>query len=121
MTYRITAPAERDIKSILAETLKVFGTLQLAVYVAIIDRALAMVGEEPDRPGSIDRSEIRPGVRLFHLGLAAGRRGAAAHCIYYATGRMTDGSMGAIVLRILQEGMEPRHKILPTKAKSRRS
>jgi toxin ParE1/3/4 len=112
MTYEITEPAERDIKSILAETLKVFGTHQLVVYAGVIDRGMAMVGEDPERGGSIDRSEIAQGVRLFHLELAAGRSGAASHCLYYTTGRMSDGVVGTIILRVLYEHMEPRYRVI---------
>ncbi len=112
MSYEITEPAERDIRSILTETLTSFGTSQLAVYAALIEKAMAMVGENPERPGSLDRGEIAPAVRLFHLELAAGRSGAAAHCLYYTTGRMSDGRVGTIILRVLHESMEPRHKVV---------
>ncbi|MDA8230269.1 MAG: type II toxin-antitoxin system RelE/ParE family toxin [Magnetospirillum sp.] len=112
MTFEIARAAERDIKDILAETLKVFGMRQLAVYAAIIDKGMAMVGDDPERAGSIDRSEIGRGVRLFHLELAADRRGAAAHCLYYATGEMSNGANGTIVLRVLHEHMEPRYKVV---------
>lgn len=112
MTYEITKAAERDIKEILAKTLKVFGTHQLAVYGEIIDRGMAMVGDDPERGGAIDRSEIVPGVRLFHLELAAGRSGAASHCLYYSTGMMSNGVVGTIILRVLYEHMEPRYKVV---------
>jgi toxin ParE1/3/4 len=112
MAYDKTKPAERDIKSILANTLTVFGTHQLVVYAKIIDRGMAMVGDDPERPGSIDRSEIAQGIRLFHLELAAGRSGAASHCLYYTTGRMSDGVVGTIILRVLHEDMEPRYKVI---------
>jgi toxin ParE1/3/4 len=71
-----------------------------------------MVCDDPQRPGSIDRSELAPGVRLFHLELAAGRRGGAAHSLYYSTGRLPDGTIGTVVLRVLHERMEPRHKVV---------
>ncbi|PKR87423.1 type II toxin-antitoxin system RelE/ParE family toxin [Pleomorphomonas diazotrophica] len=89
-----------------------FGTHQLAAYAAIIEKGIGMVGEEPERVGSIDRSSIAPDVRLFHLELAAGRRGAAAHCLYCTTGRLANGEAGVIILRVLHEGMEPRGKLL---------
>jgi toxin ParE1/3/4 len=112
MSYEITEPAERDIRDILRETMKMFGMRQLASYGQIIERGLEMIGEAPDRPGSLDRSEWAPGVRLLHLELAAGRRGAAAHGIYYSTGTLSDGSIGTIILRVLHERMEPRHKVI---------
>jgi toxin ParE1/3/4 len=107
MTYRISEPADRDIKEILAYTLKRFGPRQFSVYRDVIKRGMSMVGDDPAHPGSIDRSQIAPDVRLFHLELAAGRSGAAAHCLYYTT-----GIAGTIILRVLHEGMEPRHKVI---------
>jgi toxin ParE1/3/4 len=112
MAYEMTEPAERDIRGILRETLKGFGSSQLSAYAQIIEKGMIMVGEDPERPGSIDRSEVVPGVRLFHLELAASRRGAAAHCLYYTTGRMSSGVIGTLILRVLHEGMEPRHKLV---------
>lgn len=111
MSYELTLAAERDIRDILAATLTTFGTHQLATYSALIERGLELVGAEPERAGSLDRSAIAPGVRLFHLELAAGRRGAA-HCLYYTTGKLSSGEVGVIVLRVLHEGMEPRGKLL---------
>jgi toxin ParE1/3/4 len=92
--------------------MKMFGPRQVQVYGRLIERGIAMAAENPGRLGSLDRSEISPGVRLLHLELAAGRRGAAAHCLYYMRGRLSDGSTGAIVLRVLHERMEPRHRIV---------
>ncbi len=51
-------------------------------------------------------------MKLFHLELATSRRGGAAHCLYYATGRVSDGSIGTIILRVLHEHMELRHKVV---------
>lgn len=112
MSYKLTRAAERDIRDILTYTLKVFGAHQLAAYTGIIEKGLAMIGDDPGRGGSIDRSGIAPGVRMFHLELAVGRRGAAAHCVYYTTGQMKSGGAGTAILRLLHEGMEPRHKVV---------
>ena len=112
MNFEITEPAERDIKDILTKTLKVFGTHQLAVYADIIDKGIAMVGDDPDRGGAIDRSEIAPGVKLLHLELASGKSGGAAHCLYYTTGRMSNGEVGTIILRVLYEHLEPSFRVV---------
>ncbi|MEI6559244.1 MAG: type II toxin-antitoxin system RelE/ParE family toxin [Rhodospirillaceae bacterium] len=112
MKFEITEPAERDIKAILTKTLKVFGTHQLTIYADIIDKGIAMVGDDPDRGGAVDRSEIAPGVKLFHLELAAGKSGGAAHCLYYTTGKMSNGAVGTIILRVLYEHMEPRFRVV---------
>ena len=112
MTYELTKVAERDIKDILSTTLKTFGTRQLTVYASIIERGMAMVGDGPERFGTVDRAEIASGVRLFHLELAAGRSGAASHCLYYTTDRMSNGVVGTIILRVLYEHMEPRYRVV---------
>ena len=112
MTYEIVKAAERDIKDIFRETLKTFGAHQLVAYEQIIIRGLEMICDDPYRPGSLDRSELAPGVRFFHLELAAGRRGGAAHGLYYSTGRLSDGTVGTVVLRVLHERMEPRYKVV---------
>ncbi|WP_051228894.1 type II toxin-antitoxin system RelE/ParE family toxin [Pleomorphomonas oryzae] len=121
MIYDITATAERDIREILTATLKMFGTHQLSVYTGIIERGIALVAEDPERPGSIDRSSIAPNVRLFHLELAAGRRGAATHCLFYTRGKVSNGEVGVIILRVLHEGMEPRYRLLRTLSQYKRT
>jgi toxin ParE1/3/4 len=112
VSHRLTGPAERDILDILRATRTMFGTAQLRSYAALIDKAILMVAENPDRPGMLPRPELGPDVRLFHLELAAGRRGAAAHCLYYTTGQLPDGTIGTIILRVLHEGMEPRRRVI---------
>ncbi len=117
MRYELTGPAERDIRSILRATLQMFGPRQVRAYAGIIQRGIEMAAEDPDRPASLDRSALVPGVRLLHLEFAAGRRGGAAHCLYYMRGRLSDGSPGVIVVRVLHERMEPRHRVVGTLAK----
>jgi toxin ParE1/3/4 len=112
MRYAIAEPAARDIKSILRETLRTFGTRQLTAYEQIIDRGIKLVADAPNRPESLDRADLAPGVRLFHLELAAGRRGGAAHCLHYTASRLPDGAIGIIILRVLHEHMEPRYKVV---------
>ena len=112
MRHELTEPAERDIRSIVRDTMRMFGPRQVQAYARILERGIELVAENPDRPGSLDRSEIFPGVRLLHLEIAAGRRGGAAHCLYYMKGRLPDGSDGVIILRVLHEHMEPRHRVV---------
>jgi toxin ParE1/3/4 len=112
MSWELTEPAALDIRDILRETLKSFGASQLAAYEGIIARGIDMIADDPERPGSVDRSELAPGVRFLHLELAAGRRGGAAHGLYYSTGRLSDGSIGTIILRVLHEHMEPRYRVV---------
>lgn len=112
MNYRLTEAADDDIVDILRETTRQFGPLQRKRYAALIERAIEMVAEAPECPGSRQREDLAAGVRSFHIEIAAGRRGAASHVIYYLCGRLDDGRDGVIVVRLLHERMEPlRHLV----------
>jgi toxin ParE1/3/4 len=112
MKHQLTEPAEQDIRDILRDTLRMFGPRQTAAYAGIIGPGIALAAEQPDRPGSLARDELAAGIRMLHLEIAAGRRGGAAHCLYYMIDRLSDGSTGVIVLRVLHERMEPRHRVV---------
>ncbi|AZN99648.1 type II toxin-antitoxin system RelE/ParE family toxin [Mesorhizobium sp. M9A.F.Ca.ET.002.03.1.2] len=112
MRHELTEPAERDIRDILRNTMQMFGPQQVRVYARIIELGIQLVSEDPDRPGSVERAELAAGVRLLHLEIAARRRGGAAHCLYYMKGRLSDDTIGVIVVRVLHERMEPRHRVI---------
>ncbi|MET3580870.1 toxin ParE1/3/4 [Mesorhizobium robiniae] len=112
MRHELTEPAERDIRDILRNTMQMFGPKQTRAYARIIELSIQLVSEDPDRPGSIERAELAAGVRLLHLEIAARRRGGAAHCLYYMKGRLSDETIGVIVVRVLHERMEPRHRVI---------
>ncbi len=107
-SYRVTETAKRDFRAILKETEAYFGSRQREIYKRLIATGVEMVAAEPGRGGSWDRGGILPGLRAFHLENAAGKRGAAAHTLYYGMERMPDGSPRVVILRLLHEGMEPR-------------
>lgn len=73
--YQLTTAAEEDVAGILRESRRLFGPIQRDKYTQILERAIRMVTEAPERPGSRDRRDLADGVRSFHLELAAGRRG----------------------------------------------
>ena len=104
--YRLTELADADITDILAHTLREFGQVQFEAYWGLIDKAADMVGDDPMRPGSRPRDELGEGVRSFHVEIAARRRGAASHILYYIP-----GDPGALILRVLWEGMEPKPRV----------
>lgn len=109
--YSLTALADADIADILAFTLREFGPRQFEAYWELIDRAGSLVGENPTRPGSKARNELGEGVRSYHVAAAAGRRGAGSHVLYYIAGRLHDGTEGAVILRVLWDGMDPSHRV----------
>lgn len=91
----------------LRETGRRYGPLQRRRYAELIERAIRMVAENPERPGSRQRDDLATGVRSLHVELAARRRGAAAHVLYYLRGRLDDGRDGVIIVRVLHDRMEP--------------
>jgi toxin ParE1/3/4 len=106
--YRVTEAAKRDFRAILKETKEYFGSRQREIYKRLIAKGVEMVAEEPGRGGSWERGGVLPGLRAFHLENAAGKRGAAAHTLYYGLDRTPDGSPRVVILRLLHESMEPR-------------
>ncbi len=107
MPYRLTPAAAQDVADILRDTARVFGPLQRARYAALLDRAVELVVETPERPGSRRRDDLGPGIRSFQVELAARRRGAASHILYYMLTRVEDGSDGIVIARVLHKSMEP--------------
>ncbi|MFS2013702.1 type II toxin-antitoxin system RelE/ParE family toxin [Azospirillum sp. CT11-132] len=105
--YRVTDAAKRDFRMVLKETLERFGTHQRETYRRLIAKAVTMVAEDPCRGGSRDRGSVFPSLRAFHLETVAGRRGAAAHMLYYAVERPPGGAARVVILRLLHESMEP--------------
>lgn len=112
MNWQIAAAAQRDIQNILLQSRRQFGPRQMTAYAQRIDRGIELIAASPTPAGSIDRSDIAAGVRSFHRELTARRRHAAVHCLYYRIGELTDGSIGAIVLRVLHDRMEPRRRVV---------
>jgi toxin ParE1/3/4 len=112
MNHALTEAAVQDIRDILHEILPRGGARELMTYQQIITSGIEMVADSPDRSGSIDRADIAPGLRMWHLALTAGRRGAAAHCLYYRLGRLSDGATGAVILRVLHQRVELSREML---------
>lgn len=110
MKLRLTIAADRDIEHILAATYRLFGRNQLVVYSEIIKRGLSLVAEEPYRASSHDRSDLRAGIRSFHLQLAARRQGGAAHVLFYRVMRGVEADE-LVIIRVLGDEMEPRNRV----------
>jgi toxin ParE1/3/4 len=110
--YSYTAAADNDVEGILRYTASRFGPLQRRRYAELIDTAALMIAADPMRSGSRVRDEMAPGVRSFPVELAARRRGAAAHVLYYVQATLDDGEDGVIILRVLHERMDPTRHIV---------
>jgi toxin ParE1/3/4 len=106
---RLTKLATADIDVLLRQTDRNFGARQFEIYVGIIDDGVALIASDPLRPSSQDRSQIRPGVRSFHLERVRNRRRSATHVIYYTISATGEGEV--VVLRVLHEAMEPKRRL----------
>jgi toxin ParE1/3/4 len=104
--FRLSAGADADVESILDETLRRFGTTQYETYAALIEAAFQLVADEPTRPGSKNQGDLMPEMRSFPVSLAARRRGASAHVLFYVPDRSVGG--GIFVVRVLHQAMDPR-------------
>jgi toxin ParE1/3/4 len=112
LDHQLTEAAAEDLVDILRETGRQFGPLQRRRYAKLIERAIRMVAENLERPGSRKRDDLASGVRSFHVELAGRRRGAASHVLYYLRGQLDDRRDGVIIVRVLHDRMEPlRHLI----------
>jgi toxin ParE1/3/4 len=106
MKLRLTLEADKDLTAIARYTLRHFGPGQKQSYAELVERAFAMLLDNPQRPSSQSRDELGEDVRSFHLALAAGRRRGASHVVYYLCREQE-----LIVLRVLGDEMEPRSRI----------
>ncbi|CAK7255438.1 MULTISPECIES: type II toxin-antitoxin system RelE/ParE family toxin [unclassified Shinella] len=112
MTVRLTVEAERDLAEIARYTATAFGVAQAMHYAALIEHDMDLLAENPLRPASRARDELRPGVRSMHLSRAAARRHAAAHVLYYHLAAGTDEAQDIVILRVLHERMEPLKRLV---------
>ena len=109
---RLTREAERDLAEVARYTVATFGAEQAMRYAALIEHAFALLAENPHRPVSRERTELRAGVRSLHLSRAAARRHAASHVLYYHLVAGVDGAQDVVILRVLHERMEPLQRLV---------
>ena len=65
--YRLTRSARRDINSILRTSEERHGREARNRYAALLVAALRRVTEKSEGPSTLDRSELRAGIRSFHI------------------------------------------------------
>ena len=82
LRYRLSDAAQADVIDILAWTQEQFAEAARLRYESLIVAALRDVATQPDRPGSIERSELGAGVRSWHLRLSRDHVGAGAGVVH---------------------------------------
>ncbi|MBK6851330.1 MAG: type II toxin-antitoxin system RelE/ParE family toxin [Burkholderiales bacterium] len=108
LRYRLSNAAQADVIDILAWSHEQFGELAGLRYESLIVAALRDVATQPDRPGSIARAELGPGVRSWHLRLSRDHVDAGAGVVrrsrHFLIYRVEPGLL--VVGRVLHDAME---------------
>ena len=107
--YRLSATAEEDIVRLLAYTQDRFGEVARRRYEALLVAGLRDIASDPERPGSVARPDLGPGVRSYHLRHSRGRARTQdglvrqpRHFLLYRTARSDLIGVG----RVLHDAME---------------
>jgi toxin ParE1/3/4 len=106
--FRLARPAQIDLANILATSVERWGPEGRHRYAAILANAMRQVANEPEGPLTKKRTELRSGIRSFHIRHV--RRSAdpakvrrPVHVLYYRVAQE-----GVIeILRVLHEKMDP--------------
>ena len=106
--YRLTRSARGDIGSILRTSEERHGRDGRTRYSALLLIAMRRVAEHPEGRSTSDRSDVRPGIRSFHIRHSRGESHDApvanpVHVIFY---RVIQPGFVEIV-RVLHDRMEP--------------
>jgi toxin ParE1/3/4 len=108
LRYRLSDAAQEDMMNILAWTHEQFGEAARQRYEGLIVAALRDVATQPDRPGSIARTELGVGVRSWHLRLSRDHAAAGADVVrrprHFLIYRVEPGLV--VVGRLLHDSME---------------
>jgi toxin ParE1/3/4 len=112
--YRLTRSAKADIDSILRTSEGRHGREARIHYAALLLAAMRRVAEDPQGRSTLDRGELRPSIRSFHIRHSRYETREApvanpVHVIFY---RVISPGLVEIV-RVLHDRMEPGRHIGP--------
>jgi toxin ParE1/3/4 len=110
--YRLSEPAKADIAAILTRSEELHGKEARSRYRACLTAAMRRVADDPDGRSTVDRGEIVPGIRSFHVRHSRNESREApvatpVHVLFY---RVTQPGVIEIV-RVLHDRMEPKQHI----------
>jgi toxin ParE1/3/4 len=110
--YRLSEPAKADIAKILRRSEKLHGKDARIRYRACLTTAMRRVAADPEGRSTVDRAELLPGIRSFHIRHSSDESREApvanpVHVIFY---RVIQPGIVEIV-RVLHERMEPRRHV----------
>lgn len=110
--YQLSEPAKGDIAAILRRSEELHGKEARIRYRACLTAAMRRVAAAPEGRSTVDRGELDPGIRSFHIRHSREESREApvanpAHVIFY---RVLQGGIVEIV-RVLHDRMEPRSHV----------
>jgi toxin ParE1/3/4 len=106
--YRLSDPAKADIVAILRRSEELHGKDARSRYRACLTAAMRRVAADPEGRSTVDRSDLDPGIRSFHIRHSREESREApvsnpVHVIFY---RVAQPGLVEIV-RVLHDRMEP--------------
>lgn len=107
--FRLTKSAKGDIGSILRTSEERHGREARTRYAALLLAAMRRVAEDPEGRSTSDCSELRPGIRSFHIQHSRdeSREAPVANPVHVLFYRVISPGVVEIV-RVLHDRMEPR-------------
>jgi toxin ParE1/3/4 len=113
--YRLTRSARRDIESILRTSEERHGREAPIRYAALLLAAMRRVAADPQGRSTSDRSELKPGIRSFHIRHSRGesREPPVANPVHVIFYRVMQPGLVEIV-RVLHDRMEPSRHVGPS-------
>ena len=112
--YRLSEPAKTDIAAILRRSEELHGKEARIRYRACLTAAMRRTAADPEGRSTVDRSELVPGIRSFHVRHSRDESREApvanpVHVLFYRA-----ISPGVIeIVRVLHDRMEPRRHVVP--------
>lgn len=101
---RVDATARADVRRLLRTSARVFGAKARSHYKALLDRAIAMLCENPARIGAQRREGLPEGYFLFHLRHARKRGDYPKEARHFILFRYDDERL--VILRVLHDSMD---------------
>jgi toxin ParE1/3/4 len=110
--YRLSDPAKTDVTAILRRSEALHGKEARIRYRACLTAAMRRVAADPDGRSTVDRADLVPGIRSFHLRHSRNesREVTVANPVHVIFYRMLQAGMVEIV-RVLHDRMEPSRHI----------
>lgn len=106
----VTRAARRDIVAVMNWSLKEFGEQAALRYDSLTTQALTDIGDDPERRGVQQRSELAEGVLVHHLRFSRGRSRTALGIVrnprHFVVYRRRDRTTVIDVLRVLHDSRD---------------